>query len=113
MNIRDILARDGIHCEDTVRVYVGPREYYLAELWIPDAASLADPPEEWEGETPEDPMGDHPVGEMVMVSRTGQDGTWEPAHFRDLAREREERWTREDWEDWRADDRRNDGEDYP
>ena len=64
MNISDILARDGIHCGDTVRVFIEPREYYLAELWIPDAASIADPPEEWDGETPEAPMGEHPEQEM-------------------------------------------------
>jgi len=113
MNIRDILARDGIHCEDTVRVYTGPREYYHAELWIPDAEWIAEPPEEWGGETPEDPMGDHPVEEMVMVSRTGQAGTWEPVHFRALEREREEQWSRADWEAWFADDHLNSGDDCP
>ncbi len=103
MNAVSDLRKMGLECGDTVKV----RDEGRAELWIPDAHDRAYPPAEWDGHDGTDPDCKHPPEEMVMV-RFETSKFWEPMHMSYIEPDKDE-WTKEDWEDFYADDRINDG----
>ena len=77
-----ILEAMDIDTGDTVRVLI-EGEYYLAEIWLPLPEDWTRPPEEWHGETPEDPLGKTPPEKMVMVRYEGA-RDWEPCSVHDV-----------------------------